>query len=682
MALTQNANVGKLNQTTTSTSFIVPTPTGFAAGDVLYCVLNVDSKSVTVTAPSGWTLDQDISTSLALGNRTRTYWKVADGTEGASQTWTISAAQRGSGTMLGFSGADTVAPVNAHATQNNSTSSPSQVAPSVTPTVTGGILVCSMSAFINGSYTPPSGMTEQSDQANVDTTTSVATLTGMTTAATGTKTFTASTSSGSIATSAVIVPAQTVSASVPVGTANGDLLFAQVYANNQPATTLTLPAAVLPAGWTQIDSLSVLAGAPNYRLTTAYRIAASEPASYTFGVDGSTAANAFIRTYAGPWAASPLDVHGTQQNSFTTSASVGSVTVSTANSLALMSIGQGGGSIAISAMPSGFSAGANGTAGSSRHDVLENAAIAAGATGTLTATMASAVSNVVFIAVFTPGAGGTTVVAPVMTGSGAMPAPTPTIALAAPVLTGSGLLPTPTPVLRLSAPALAGSGLLPAPSLAFVSNPTILAPVLAGSGLLPAPVIAAGIVIAAPVLTGSGQLLPGLPALRLAAPALAGSGLLPAGTPVLTLGAPVLSGSGVLPAPLLSLSPTISAPVLSGSGALLPGTPGLTLSAPVLAGSGSILNGSIALSQVILAPVLRGSGLLPVPQLVILTPLPGWGIMQGREPFSVIADASLHGAAVQDAQAFGLIVALDPSGVINKGEPFALIVDVSPRGKG
>lgn len=640
MALTQNANVGLLNQTTTSTSFAVPTPTGFAAGDLLFCVLNVDSKSATVTAPSGWTLDQDIQTSLALGNRTRTYYKFADGSEGGSQTWTISVAQRGSGTMLGFSGADTVKPVDVKATQNNSTSSTSQVAPSLTPTVTGGILVCSASAFINGSYTPPGGMTEQSDQANVDTTTTVATLSGLTTAATGAKTFTASTSSGSITTSSVIRPAQTTSANVPVGTAAGDLLFAQIYAANQGGG-VTLPAASLPAGWTQIDSLALNAALPYIRLTTAYRVAdGSEPASYSFGVDGSTTASALMRKYAGPWASPPLDVHSTQQNASSTSASAASVTVTAANSLAVMSVAQAGANTVTP--PSGFSAGANGSLATGyRHDLLENSAVAAGATGTVTATLAAAAYNEAFLAIFTPGAAGTIVSAPVLTGSGLAPVPSLLISstLAAPVLTGSGALLAAVPKLTLGAPILSGSGALLVPGLSLSSS--VAAPVLTGSGLMPVPTLLLS----------------------------------------LTVAAPVLSGSGAMASPNLLLSQTMLAPVLSGSGVLNPGAPGLILSAPALAGSGSILDGSIALSQVIQAAVLRGAGVLNVPQLVILTPLPGWGIVQAREPFALIADASLKGAAMADGQPFGLIVAIDPSGQINRGEPFALIVDVSPQGK-
>src|SRR6478752_1376352 len=202
---------GLLSVTTTSTSHVVPTPTSFAAGDVLVLVSNVDSKSVTIATPSGWTLIDDISTSVALGNRVRVWTKVADGSEGSSVTLTLSTAKLGSAIMYGLIGAASQYP-NAHATQNNATSSTSQVAPAVTPNADDCAVITWVAAFINSSYTPPTGYTEDADQANADTTMEVshAVLTGGANPSTGTLTATAGISAASIAGTLAFAPAPAV----------------------------------------------------------------------------------------------------------------------------------------------------------------------------------------------------------------------------------------------------------------------------------------------------------------------------------------------------------------------------------------------------------------------------------------------------------------------------------------
>src|SRR6478752_2205791 len=206
---------GLLSVTTTSTSHVVPTPTSFAAGDVLVLVSNVDSKSVTIATPSGWTLIDDISTSVALGNRVRVWTKVADGSEGSSVTLTLSTAKLGSAIMYGLIGAASRFP-NAHATQDNPTSSTSQVAPAVTPNADDCAVITWVAAFINSSYTPPTGYTEDADQANADTTMEVSStvLSGGANTSTGTLTATAGISAASIAGTLAFAPAPAVTPAV------------------------------------------------------------------------------------------------------------------------------------------------------------------------------------------------------------------------------------------------------------------------------------------------------------------------------------------------------------------------------------------------------------------------------------------------------------------------------------
>lgn len=357
-----------------------------------------------------------------------------------------------------------------------------------------------------------------------------------------------------------------VTVTKPTGTVDGDLLFAQVYGRNSGGTAVS--AATAPAGWTQIDTLQINAAIAYVRLTTFYKVASGEGASFTFTTTGYTNASAIVSAYAGNWGATPLDVHSAQANGSSTNVSAASVTVSQNNSLAIFSAAQAGANAETPA--TGYTEPTNGAATNAyRQDLNHNLAVSSGATGIVTATIAAAAINEAFLAVFKE-ASGTVVAAPVLAGSGLMPAPTPKLTIPIPAMTGSGLLPAPTPKISLTAPVLTGSGLLPAPSLALVSNPTVAAPVLSGSGLLPAPSLVVGIVVAAPVLAGSGGLIAPSPALALAAPVLTGSGGLIAPTPALLIAAPTLSGSGGLLDAALALSTTIQAPVLLGVGALTP----------------------------------------------------------------------------------------------------------------
>jgi hypothetical protein len=94
---------------------------------------------------------------------------------------------------------------------------------------------------------------------------------------------------------------------VPAGTAANDVLIASI------ATTPSTTTVTAPAGWTQ--ALSTAQGAANSnRLTTFYRVAtASEPASYTFTLDGTTVsagAAGEMLAFTGVDTVSPINAQG------------------------------------------------------------------------------------------------------------------------------------------------------------------------------------------------------------------------------------------------------------------------------------------------------------------------------------------------------------------------------------
>jgi hypothetical protein len=86
----------------------------------------------------------------------------------------------------------------------------------------------------------------------------------------------------------------TITVSVPSGVSNGDLLLAWV----APAGTAAVINSV-PSGWTQIDATAA-------RGTAYFRIAASEPSSYQWGLSASVEAVAMMAAWSGVEAADPV----------------------------------------------------------------------------------------------------------------------------------------------------------------------------------------------------------------------------------------------------------------------------------------------------------------------------------------------------------------------------------------
>mgnify|MGYP002624377787 CR=1 FL=1 len=112
---------------------------------------------------------------------------------------------------------------------------------------------------------------------------------------------------------AAAAAAASIACNVPSGVADGDLLVARVYTLNNPDVTHSTP-----AGWTLIRVDATTNPTVN-RVSTYSRIAASEPASYTFSFAGSPSdALAAISRVTGAHASSPIDAHASNLYSATT----------------------------------------------------------------------------------------------------------------------------------------------------------------------------------------------------------------------------------------------------------------------------------------------------------------------------------------------------------------------------
>jgi hypothetical protein len=170
---------GTLTANTTQATLAVPA--GTEAGDFLLTIVGIAFQfPETNPAPSGWTLliDEGGSADLLV------YYRVADGTEPSTYTFTFGDARRTKAAMFRFTGVDTTTPIDATGTTNDNFPNPD--APSVTTTVDGALIVRIL-ALWDQTATPPSGHTERYYSSTSSyTTLSMADETQTTAGATGT----------------------------------------------------------------------------------------------------------------------------------------------------------------------------------------------------------------------------------------------------------------------------------------------------------------------------------------------------------------------------------------------------------------------------------------------------------------------------------------------------------------
>jgi hypothetical protein len=166
---------------------------------------------------------------------------------------------------------------------------------------------------------------------------------------------------------------------VPAGTADGDVMVAMVL-------TGTGTTAATQASWTTLDSQTTGPTARSF-----YRIASSEPASYTFTVVDAQTSTGAIVTYSGSHATTPINQHAAY-NRLTSTTSISATTVTPSVDNCMIVFLGGAGAAASATPPSGYTERADISQGGITVEAAELLQTTAAATGTVTAT-ASASTN-------------------------------------------------------------------------------------------------------------------------------------------------------------------------------------------------------------------------------------------------------------------------------------------------
>lgn len=172
-----NADVGNTHilalRPLPTTEFDIPTPAGTQANDILIVAIAFTPETAVInpTVPADWTLIR--RTNQAGGGGTNSslvvYRRLATGSEPAAHGWTFGAAPTAvAGGIQAFSGVDTTTPVDVENGQNTA-SALTHATPSVVTTVANTMLVTAHMYASSGTWTPPAGMVESYDRANLAT---------------------------------------------------------------------------------------------------------------------------------------------------------------------------------------------------------------------------------------------------------------------------------------------------------------------------------------------------------------------------------------------------------------------------------------------------------------------------------------------------------------------------------
>jgi hypothetical protein len=130
MAATYRSSSTANTGAATAGSLAVSLPAGTQVNDALVVGFSVDGgAAVTITPPAGWTT---IRTTSGTSVQNVVYWRLVDGTEPASYTWTFDSSRFASATMAAYSGAYPFPPPSTAATTANTASTSITMAAGVT----------------------------------------------------------------------------------------------------------------------------------------------------------------------------------------------------------------------------------------------------------------------------------------------------------------------------------------------------------------------------------------------------------------------------------------------------------------------------------------------------------------------------------------------------------------------
>lgn len=145
-----------------STTIVLSVPASPAVRDFAFAQVGwAGGTGVGITPPAGWTLIRRVDSTTVVGQAT--YYRVIDGSEGASYTWTLDTSVQNSGQMdLYRSDANGVLSLDVENGQSNA-SSANVTAPSITTSVINTMLVFGGGIAGAVTFTPPTGFTERTD---------------------------------------------------------------------------------------------------------------------------------------------------------------------------------------------------------------------------------------------------------------------------------------------------------------------------------------------------------------------------------------------------------------------------------------------------------------------------------------------------------------------------------------
>lgn len=118
-----------------ASSIAATLPASISVGDLLRINVSQTPDSGSITTPSGWTKPQDVADGFG-GGRLSAFWRIADGTEGATVSFTFANARNSTAIAWRLTGHNPTTPIDASANNSGTTGSTTAItSPSVTTTV-------------------------------------------------------------------------------------------------------------------------------------------------------------------------------------------------------------------------------------------------------------------------------------------------------------------------------------------------------------------------------------------------------------------------------------------------------------------------------------------------------------------------------------------------------------------
>lgn len=241
------------------TALVINKPSGVATGDLLIAFVTFNGAP-TITPPSGWTQVGSTVTDGFSACRSQCWRRIADGSEGADFTWSRNASGDGAGGIARITGFDSTTPVNASAS-NSETSGTAPTAPTVTTTVNDCLILhyCGGDSPSNDTTVPGPDTPVWYAESATNATTCLGSTTQPTAGATGTADFTLAAANQSTLYTVAIAP---VAASGSVGTLSLTLGAATVSADATSGTPGTALGSATPTLGAVTVSADASAGTP------------------------------------------------------------------------------------------------------------------------------------------------------------------------------------------------------------------------------------------------------------------------------------------------------------------------------------------------------------------------------------------------------------------------------------